>query len=118
MQPPTKPSSMRACIGCGLLCDSQEWSVTDECPNCGLKTRGKNLDKNTSASFQGVIALLQPKKSWCSAWQKYKNNVPGMYCLDNLGEVTDEILEELEENKRPLPEWIERYKNRRIRDGR
>ncbi|EAX92203.1 transcription initiation protein, putative [Trichomonas vaginalis G3] len=105
---PKKSRSMAACIGCGLIQDRDVWKHETTCPNCGWTAT--EIDSWVSNSFNGILALFQPQKSWCSSWLKYNKNVPGIYCIDNLGEVTDTIVQHLESYGRPLPEWVERYK--------
>ena len=107
---PKKSRSMSACIGCGLLLDAEKWKQDKTCPNCQWRDDQLSIDDWTSSSYNGVLALFQPAKSWCSSWLKYNKNIPGLYCIDNLGEVKPEILHWLEEQDRPLPEWVERYK--------
>ena len=110
---PKKSRSMSACIGCGLLQDAEKWKSDKTCPNCGWRVdddSGLSLDEWTSSSYNGVLALFQPQKSWCSSWLKYNKNVPGLYCIDNLGEVNNQIVQFLIEQDKPLPEWVERFK--------
>lgn len=106
---PKKVRTMAACIGCGLIQDRDTWKKDKKCPNCGWSDASA-IDSWISNSFNGILALFQPQKSWCSSWLKYNKNAPGIYCIDNLGEVTDAIVQHLESVGRPLPEWVERYK--------
>ena len=103
---PTSMKKLRSCIGCGLL-QTEEWWKSERCPNCGFK----GYKKYTSASFTGMLAVLNPD-SWCARWHRFHMNVPGLYALSNEGEVTKDIIKELEisRNRRPLPEWVERAK--------
>ena len=61
-----------------------------------------------------MLAVFDPENSWCAKWQRYNHNAKGIYALYNEGEVTPEIIEKLESARmrRPLPEWIERAKQR------
>ena len=104
---PKKSRSMAACLGCGLLQETDVWREEKTCPNCEWHGDTK---KWISSSYNGILALFQPKTSWCSSWLKYNKNKPGLYCIDNLGEVTPEIVKFLTENGKTLPEWVERYK--------
>ena len=104
---PKKSRSMAACLGCGLLQEMETWKNEETCPNCGW--RG-DFDRWVSSSYNGILALFQPTKSWCSSWLKYNKNQQGLYCIDNLGEVTPDIVNFLVENGKTLPEWVERYR--------
>ena len=97
---------LRACIACGLLLGEDRWASSERCENCGIEY--ENHNDVTSASFTGILAIFQPQDSWCSQWQKYISNIPGFYCIDNQGRVTDEIIKHLKRKNRPNPEWIER----------
>lgn len=103
---PTSIKNLRSCIGCGLL-QTEEWWKETRCPNCKLGTR---VNKYTSASFTGMLAVFDPGESWCAQWHRYDMNVPGIYALYNEGEVTADIISKLEGRHRPLPEWVERAK--------
>ena len=107
---PKTVRNLRSCIGCGLL-QTEEWWKDNSCPNCHL---GRSPNKYTSASFSGMLAVFDPENSWCAKWQRYNHNAKGIYALYNEGEVTPEIIEKLESARmrRPLPEWIERAKQR------
>ena len=108
-QIPKSIRKLRSCILCGLIETTDYWAETDECPNCNFQSHGKH-EKYTSASFTGVIAVFDPSKSWCASWERFNNNIPGLYALNNEGEVTDDMVEYLLENQRAMPEWVERYK--------
>ena len=102
---PKIQSKLRACIGCGLLLDEKKWE-TENCPNCQFDIDDYHVW--TSANFAGMLAIFSPEKSWCSQWMKYIRNNAGLYCLDNYGKVTHEIISHLDFIKRPRPEWVER----------
>lgn len=103
---PKSMRKLRSCIGCGLIMEDEMWHRQENCQNCQFSHF--DVNKYTSASFSGMLAIFQPKKSWCAQWQKFHFNKPGLYALDNEGEVTDEIIDELSQNERPFPEWVER----------
>jgi RNA polymerase subunit RPABC4/transcription elongation factor Spt4 len=104
---PARPRNLRSCLGCGLL-QTHDWWKTNPCPNCEFD--GSKSDHYTSASFSGMICLFQPSRSWCAKWQRYHRFRPGLYALDNEGEVSQKLIRHLEEKEKPLPEWVERAK--------
>lgn len=105
---PKKLRKVRSCIGCGLIMEESMWLEIENCPNCQFTEF--DMNKYTSASFSGMLAIFQPGDSWCAQWQKFHTNKPGLYALDNEGEVTHEIIDDLRTNSRPFPEWVERAK--------
>ena len=108
---PSTLKKLRSCIACGLIQTTEFWEEKFGCPNCQISWDDKTTYvKYTSASYTGVIAIFDPAKSWCASWERFHTNYPGMYALNNEGEVTQEIIEHLENNRRPLPEWVERAK--------
>ena len=112
---PQNVQKLRSCILCGLIENTSEWEKMDSCPNCKFPFNS-NYEKITSASFNGIIAIFDPEKSWCANWQRFDHNIPGLYAINNEGEVTDEMLHYLEKNNRPLPEWVEVYKVSKSKD--
>lgn len=108
---PASIKKLRSCIACGLIQTTEFWQEKYECPNCQINWDEKqSFVQYTSASYTGVIAIFDPGKSWCAQWERFHTNYPGLYALNNEGEVTQEIIDHLEKNRRPLPEWVERAK--------
>lgn len=103
---PDSLKRLRSCIGCGLILTEEMWQDTP-CPNCHFRGKEGYVNMYTSASFTGMIAIFQPKRSWCAQWQRYHLSVQGMYALNNEGEVTKDIIARLESAQKPLPEWVE-----------
>jgi len=51
--------------------------------------------KCTSASFDGIVAMVQPHASWVAKWQDLTKLHRGVYAVQVHGKVPEEILEEL-----------------------
>jgi len=49
----------------------------------------------TSANFNGVIALTDPEKSWVAKWQRLDKYVAGMYAVQVIGQVPQDVITEL-----------------------
>lgn len=101
-------NGMRSCIGCGYINTTDAWESDPNCPNCDFGW--DDFRQFTSASFSGCLAIFNNEKSWCAIWERHHHCRPGLYALDNQGEVTKEIIDHLRRNKKPLPEWVERKK--------
>lgn len=95
-------SSERACMLCGLVQPLQVFK-TSSCPNCSSifdsYKPNEPLDLKIydliSPSFEGMICILKPEKSWCSKWLRFNKYVPGMYAVKINGRLPEEVLEEL-----------------------
>jgi hypothetical protein len=104
---PQRLRNLHSCIGCGLL-QTYDWWKSSSCPNCEFPDW--KPERCTSASFSGMICIFQPSRSWCAKWQRFHRFRPGIYAIDNEGEVTRALIEHLEKHKKPMPEWVERAK--------
>jgi transcription elongation factor SPT4 len=61
---------------------------------------GWEAESHTSANFQGAIAVLAPRESWCARWQRIESFKPGVYALCVYGTINQEAREELGDNYR------------------
>jgi transcription elongation factor SPT4 len=104
---PQRLRNLRSCIGCGLL-QTHDWWKSASCPNCEFGEM--KSDRYTSASFSGMICMFQPSRSWCAKWQRFHRFRPGIYALNNEGEVTRNLIEHLEKHRKPFPEWVDKVK--------
>jgi transcription elongation factor SPT4 len=91
---------LRACLLCSLV-KTQTQFKRDGCDNCEeiLQLRGsaERLSDCTSATFDGLVALMNPEKSWVAKWQRCDKFVPGLYALKISGKLPMDIEEELED---------------------
>lgn len=61
------------------------FSAQDGCENCS------NVElRHTTPTFHGMIAMMKPRESWVSKWQKQDKLVPGMYAISVSGVMPDE----------------------------
>lgn len=74
---------LRACLSCHIVMSERQF-VSMGCPNCPYL----QLDGNrhavadcTTSNFSGLIALLNPEKSWVARFNKLSKRNPGMYAL-------------------------------------
>ncbi len=80
---PEDTRELRACLMCHLVRTRDEF-IKDGCPNCDYFDRDANIhdreaivDKNTTASFEGLVAMVTPGKGWVTRWQ----GIPGLFLL-------------------------------------
>jgi transcription elongation factor SPT4 len=50
----------------------------------------------TTTSFEGIIAVVDPEKSWVAKWQRTSKYVRGMYATRVIGRVPEDVEAELE----------------------
>jgi transcription elongation factor SPT4 len=75
--------------------------MSSGCPNCesilNLAGAPEAIAECTSANFNGMIAVTDPRKSWVAKWQRVETYVPGMYAVQVLGTLPGEIVGALED---------------------
>ena len=67
------------------------------------------LQESTTPHFVGMISLMEPTESWVAKWNQLSKcslfisnfifigrAVPGCYCIDAVGELSDHIVSHLE----------------------
>ncbi|KAL7751651.1 transcription elongation factor spt4 [Sorochytrium milnesiophthora] len=83
-----------------LSVQNQSQFKRDGCDNCEeiLKMRGSSdrVLECTSQSYDGVIALMNPDRSWCAKWQRIEPYVKGLYAIRVVGRVPDDVEAALE----------------------
>eukprot|EP00341_Mesodinium_pulex_P001766 CAMPEP_0116956276 /NCGR_PEP_ID=MMETSP0467-20121206/43224_1 /TAXON_ID=283647 /ORGANISM="Mesodinium pulex, Strain SPMC105" /LENGTH=102 /DNA_ID=CAMNT_0004642693 /DNA_START=21 /DNA_END=329 /DNA_ORIENTATION=+ len=92
---------LRACVCCRLV-KGEDQFVKEGCNNCeffGMKDDMGRVIQCTSPNFEGLIAILNPYDSWVTKYTQNRNFKPGMYAIDVTGDLTEEIVEILEEYK-------------------
>ena len=72
---PSSTRNLRACTKCHLL-KTREQFISDGCNNCDYfdpdtpqRKREDIVDKNTTSSFEGAVAMITPGNGWVSNWQ-------------------------------------------------
>jgi transcription elongation factor SPT4 len=101
---PKSAQNLRACIPC-LLVKSYKQFMDEGCENCSpafdMKDDPEKIAECTTASFEGLMAMLQPEKSWVARWQFVQNFIPGVYAIKVKGEVSEQTERELAEAEVP-----------------
>merc|ERR1712174_91153 len=76
--------NLRACLICSMVKTLDQFD-RDGCDNCErfLKYRGNRdmVIECTSASFDGLIGMMNPDQSWVAKWQRIEKFTPGMYAI-------------------------------------
>ncbi|OWZ14457.1 Transcription elongation factor SPT4 [Phytophthora megakarya] len=94
---------LRACMTCSLIKTFTQFYDTG-CENCNFLQMADNRQRVaecTSAYFEGMIAMMQPKESWVAKWQRIVRLVPGIYAVSVSGELPDSIKRFLEDRNIP-----------------
>ena len=80
---PESTKNLRACLRCHIL-KTREQFIQEGCSNCvffdaetNAREREVIVDKYTTASFKGVVAMITPGNGWVSRWQE----IPGLSCF-------------------------------------
>jgi transcription elongation factor SPT4 len=97
---PVEKRRLRACLLCALV-KTQAQFRRDGCDNCEevlqLRSSADRVADCTSPSFDGMIALMNPSRSWVARWQRCDKFAQGMYAIKVSGRLPVDIEEELEE---------------------
>jgi transcription elongation factor SPT4 len=100
--PSTLDGKLRACLSCAQI-KTQHAFRKEGCENCPmLKMKGNMgvVNECTSSKFQGVIGLLDPKKSWVARWQRASEFKPGLYAMTVEGVLADDHIQDVEQGGR------------------
>ena len=72
---PSSTKGLRACTKCRLI-KTREQFIREGCNNCDYfdldtpqRKREDIVDKNTTSSFEGAVAMITPGNGWVSNWQ-------------------------------------------------
>ena len=90
---PHEMKRLRACKRCALIKTVDQF-YEDGCENCSFLRLENNLNRVmecTSAYFEGMIALVNPQGSWVAKWQRIVTNIPGLYAIEVVGELPDDL---------------------------
>eukprot|EP01039_Chlorochromonas_danica_P003083 gene3083-3371_t len=97
---PDEFKALRACLRCGLVKTLTQFHENG-CENCiflQLEGNTPRIHECTTAYFEGMVAMIDPEKSWVAKWQRIATYYPGMYAIDVVGELPDDVLEYCEEH--------------------
>ncbi|SCU84465.1 LAFA_0D10110g1_1 [Lachancea sp. 'fantastica'] len=85
-------SSERACMLCGVVLTTAEFTK-DGCPNCQgiFDEAGVSTMECTSPSFEGLVGMCKPTKSWVAKWISVDPYIPGMYAIKVDGRLPVEV---------------------------
>lgn len=88
---------LRACISCRLIL-SEEQFFERGCGNCPYLQmdgdRRRTLDC-TSSNFSGLIAIMEPQKSWAAKFNNFGDIIPGCYAISVVGDLPEALDEDL-----------------------
>jgi transcription elongation factor SPT4 len=59
-----------------------------------LAGSAENINECTSSNFNGTVALTDPEKSWVAKWMRLEGYVKGMYAVQVIGTLPEDMLEE------------------------
>ena len=93
---PTTLKKLRACLRCHLV-KTEEQFQHDGCDNCMNYFNKNEIMSNITPHFKGLIAISNPKHSWCARWLNKHELLPGFYCLDIINNEEDEDRSEYED---------------------
>lgn len=96
---PTEFKHTRACLRCQLIKQYDQF-YKDGCENCEFLDMAESKDRInqcTTAFYEGMIALLEPQKSWVAKWQRFQSNVPGLYAIEVAGMLVEEDFQKCKE---------------------
>eukprot|EP01114_Cavostelium_apophysatum_P012961 TRINITY_DN3036_c0_g1_i1.p1 TRINITY_DN3036_c0_g1~~TRINITY_DN3036_c0_g1_i1.p1 ORF type:complete len:129 (-),score=21.31 TRINITY_DN3036_c0_g1_i1:42-428(-) len=99
-QVPDNMKNLRACFFCSQVKTSEQFDMYG-CSNCedwlGLKQNKPKIEECTSASFEGMFALIDPDASWVARWQRVngKQYAKGMYAISVNGNPPSSVINEL-----------------------
>jgi transcription elongation factor SPT4 len=93
---PHQTRSLRACMVCTIVLTQSEF-VASGCPNCEnvleLKGSPDTVNECTSSNFNGTLALMNPERSWVGKWQRLEGYVPGIYAVQVIGTLPEEVVD-------------------------
>mmetsp|Transcript_8500 Transcript_8500/g.21944 ORF Transcript_8500/g.21944 Transcript_8500/m.21944 type:complete len:126 (-) Transcript_8500:271-648(-) len=99
---PIGTKRLRACLVSKLVKTEAQF-IEEGCENVPeLPIRGDRdaMLQCTTPHFDGMVALMDPEKSWVGRWQGISKLHPGCYALKVYGNLSVDMVEILEENGR------------------
>jgi transcription elongation factor SPT4 len=95
---PTNIRTIRACKRCGLLKTNEQF-VDFGCENCPflhMQDDPQQVNKCTTAFFEGLAAIMDPRDSWAAKWIRVDAYLPGVYAISVTGQLDKDVQEDLE----------------------
>eukprot|EP00428_Durinskia_dybowskii_P077903 CAMPEP_0170354380 /NCGR_PEP_ID=MMETSP0117_2-20130122/72_1 /TAXON_ID=400756 /ORGANISM="Durinskia baltica, Strain CSIRO CS-38" /LENGTH=123 /DNA_ID=CAMNT_0010608335 /DNA_START=62 /DNA_END=433 /DNA_ORIENTATION=- len=95
---PEEFKALRACLRCSLIKTFEQFNDKG-CENCefiDMEGNKGRIEECTTSYFEGTIALIEPQGSWVAKWQRIAQYQPGMYAMEMVGELPDEVVEHCE----------------------
>jgi len=99
---PADLKNLRACLFCSLVKTAQQFEMFG-CENCPFLEMEEDKDKVnnlTSASFEGLIAMMKPEDSWVAKWQRLRSGGRpfhrGIYAISVHGRLPPRVVSALE----------------------
>lgn len=88
---------LRACMLCSIVLSEYQFERTS-CPNCQeiMEDSGASVYDYTSPIFEGLVAMVNPKRSWVAKWQRNDQMIPGLYAVQVTGQMSEDVLQTLE----------------------
>ncbi|KAG6888626.1 hypothetical protein C0995_006870 [Termitomyces sp. Mi166 len=97
--PQARSRQLRACLLCSIIQLPVDFRKNG-CPNCEeimqMKGNSDRIASCTTTYFDGVIAVIDPEKSWVARWQRTAKYVRGMYAVRVKGRIPEDVEQELE----------------------
>lgn len=86
---------------CGIVLPFKEF-LSKGCPNCESVLKFLDEDESvakycTSPSFEGIVALCEPSKSWVGKWLRDDKFTPGLYAVKVNGKLPGDTILTLRE---------------------
>jgi len=96
---PNNMKSLRACLRCGLIKTLGQFydEGCENCPELELVESTSNINRRTTAFFEGHAAIMNPSESWAAKWIRVDNFLPGVYAISVLGKLDADAEEDLEQ---------------------
>ena len=71
----------------------------ENCPFLELAERQDRVASCTTASFDGVVAMMKPEESWIARWEGINRSLPGCYAMKLTGEMPEQIRQFLHDKR-------------------
>ena len=95
---PDNIRTIRACKRCGILKTYQQFERygCDNCPFLNMQDDPQQVNKCTTAFFEGQAAIMDNTNSWAAKWIRVDAYLPGVYAITVTGQFERDIEEDLE----------------------
>jgi len=92
---PNDLRNLRACLNCSLIKTLEQFEKNG-CENCPMNIKGQRalVLEATTTSFEGIISMIDPEKSWVTQWQRIdRRYAKGAYAIAVHGKMPPYLLE-------------------------